>query len=48
MKIHKLLLMLALPVVLTTTASAPVKQQFTAAEQQQISIATPGCLQRRL
>ena len=42
MNISKLLLLLALPVVLTTTASAPVKHQFTAAEQQQISIATPG------
>lgn len=33
-------------VVLTTTASTPVKQQFTAAEQQQISIATPGLFTR--
>ena len=46
MKIRKILLLLALPVVLTTTASAPVKQQFSAAEQQQISIATPGLFTR--
>ena len=46
MKIRKILLLLALPVVLTTTASAPVKQQFSAAEQQQISIATLGLFTR--
>ncbi len=46
MKIRKLLLLLTFSVVLTTTASAPVKQQFTAAEQQQISIATPGLFTR--
>ena len=46
MKIRKLLLLLTLSVVLTTTASAPVRQQFTAAEQQQISIATPGLFTR--
>ena len=31
---------------MTTTAAAPVKHQFTAAEQQQISIATPGLFSR--
>lgn len=46
MKIRKVLLLLTFPVVLATTASAPVKQQFTAAEQQQISIATPGLFTR--
>lgn len=40
MKIRFLLLSFA--VAITTTASTPVKQQFSAAEQQQISIATPG------
>ena len=40
MKIRSLLLSFA--VAITTTASTPVKQQFSAAEQQQISIATPG------
>ncbi|MBD9246757.1 MAG: M23 family metallopeptidase [Prevotella sp.] len=39
-KIRSLLLSFA--VAITTTASTPVKQQFSAAEQQQISIATPG------
>ena len=46
MKIRKVLLLLTFPVVLATTASAPVRQQFTAAEQQQISIATPGLFTR--
>lgn len=34
--------LLSLAVVITTTASTPVKQQFSASEQQQIFIATPG------
>ena len=46
MKIRKVLLLLTLSVALATTASAPVRQQFTAAEQQQISIATPGLFTR--
>ena len=46
MKIRKVLLLLTFPVVLATTASAPVRQQFTAAEQQQISIVTPGLFTR--
>ena len=45
MTISKIILT-AMAVVLTTTASTPVKQQFTAAEQQQISIATPGLFTR--
>ena len=45
MTINKIILT-AMAVVLTTTASTPVKQQFTAAEQQQISIATPGLFTR--
>ena len=44
LKIRTLLLLAA--VVMTITAAAPVKQQFTAAEQQQISIATPGLFSR--
>ncbi len=40
------ILIIALAVTLTATAAAPVKQQFTAAEQQQISIATPGLFAR--
>ena len=44
LKIRILLLLAA--VVMTTTAAAPVKHQFTAAEQQQISIATPGLFSR--
>lgn len=39
-------LLIAAAVVFSTTAAAPVKQQFTAAEQQQISIATPGLFAR--
>lgn len=46
MTIRKILLLLSLTIVITTTASAPVKQQFTAAEQQQISISTPGLFAR--
>ena len=45
MTTRKILLM-AIAIVVATTASAPVKQQFTAAEQQQISIATPGLFAR--
>lgn len=45
MTIRKIV-MLALVVVIVTTASAPVKQQFSAAEQQQVSIATPGLFAR--
>lgn len=45
MTIRKIV-MLALAVVIVTTASAPVKQQFSAAEQQQVSIATPGLFAR--
>lgn len=44
MTIRKILLSIA--VVISTTASSPVKQLFTAAEQQQISIATPGLFAR--
>lgn len=39
-------LFLTFAVALSTSAAAPVKQQFTAAEQQQISIATPGLFSR--
>lgn len=46
MNIRKILLPLAFALVVTTTASALVKQQFTAAEQQQISIETPGLFTR--
>lgn len=45
MTIRKILL-IAATAALTATASTPVKQQFTAAEQQQISIATPGLFTR--
>lgn len=44
MTIRKILL--ALAVTIATTASTPVRQMFTAAEQQQISIATPGLFSR--
>ena len=44
LKIRTLLLLAA--VVMATTAAAPVKHQFSAAEQQQISIATPGLFSR--
>lgn len=44
MKIKNLLLLAA--VVFATTADAQFKQKFTAAEQQQISIATPGLFSR--
>lgn len=44
MKIRKLLI--AVFSVIALSGYAPVKQQFTAAEQQQISIATPGLFTR--
>lgn len=44
LKIKNLLLLAA--VVFATTADAQFKQKFTAAEQQQISIATPGLFSR--
>ena len=44
LKIKNLLLLAA--VVFATTAEAQFKQKFTAAEQQQISIATPGLFSR--
>mgnify|MGYP002522695444 CR=1 FL=1 len=40
------LIALAFTFALTTSSYAPVKQQFTAAEQQQISISTPGLFAR--
>ncbi len=40
------LTLISLALLLTTTASAPVRNQFTAAEQQQVSIATPGLFDR--
>ena len=43
MRIKKLLLAI---LTLTLVAATPVKQQFTAAEQQQISISTPGLFNR--
>ena len=43
MRIKKLLLAIA---TLTLVSAAPVKHQFTAAEQQQISISTPGLFDR--
>lgn len=39
-------ILIAMSVAIATTAAAPVKQQFSAAEQQQISIATPGLFAR--
>ena len=45
MNLRKILIIF-LAATLTATASAPVRQQFTAAEQQQISIATPGLFDR--
>ena len=44
MRIHRILLSIA--TMLIVSASAPIKQQFTAAEQQQISISTPGLFDR--
>lgn len=43
MRIKKLLLAIA---TLTLVSATPVKHQFTAAEQQQISISTPGLFDR--
>lgn len=42
MKIRSLLLSFAVAITTTASTPTPVKQQFSAAEQQQISIATPG------
>ena len=39
-------IILSLAVAVSMTAAAPVRQQFSAAEQQQISIATPGLFSR--
>jgi hypothetical protein len=43
MRIKKLLLAIA---TLTLVSATPVKHQFTAAEQQQISVPTPGLFDR--
>lgn len=39
-------LFLLISFVVTLTAAAPVKHKFTAAEQQQINIETPGLFSR--
>ena len=46
MKMNLRKILLAGAVVVTMSAFAPVKEQFTAAEQQQISIATPDLFKR--
>ncbi len=46
MYIRKILLPLAFVLVIATTASAQAKRQFTAAEQEQISVETPGLFTR--